>query len=1130
MRKIKAVSTVGVSVGLLAALLAVLAPGGAGALSTVPTSKVIILLKNQERSLPATRSDLALRRSALARTQSPLSAQLTASGALDIYRYTLINAISATVSPAEEATLRSNPAVREVIADQVIATAPTAATSATAPSTSTSLSRSAALARGSAAERSYSQAAANAACSHGGATQLNPEALSLIKANNGAPGQLTAAGLGITGAGVRVGFIADGLDINNPDFIRPNGSHVFFDYKDFSGEGTAVPEGGEEAFGDASSIAAQGDVVYNVAGFGPHAVANCSIRIEGVAPGASLTGLDIFGAEDAGYNTSFLEAIDYAVVVDHVNVLNESLGNNFYPDDSASLDVIKAANDAAVGAGVTVVTSSGDAGVTSTIGTPATDPKVISAGATTSYRTDLEDGYGGSQFPGVTGYLDNNISSFSSSGYEQNGHTLDVVAPGEINFIPCSTDTAQYGDCTNFYGNASPIIQFGGTSESAPLTAGVAALVIQAYNKTHGTNPSPAVVKQIITSTATNIGAPADQQGAGLVNAYKAVLAAESYKAAGVGETLLNSASQLNVVAQPGTAKTLSDTITNNGADPQKISISSRKLGAFTSIASQTVTLSDTTSPETTDYEGYPSNYQKVTFRVPAGKSRLSASIAFQNSNTSLDARVRLTLVNPSGDLASYSVPQGDGNYGNVQVTNPKAGLWTGYIWSRTAAYGGSNGPVLFGAAVASYEGWGSISPSSVTLAPGKSAKVTLHVTTPTVPGDSDGQIVLSSNHSPQSTSIPVTLRSLIPSGSRSFTQTLSGGNGRSVITGQTFYYQLPVKAKTKELNAAIQLFDDPDNPFSAFLVTPSGEAVAYASNEFSSETEFNSELGAQLHVWHPASGMWTLIVAFIPAVSGSQLAEPFTVSTSDTPVAFSSKRLPDSTKVELTRGKQVTYWVKVTNNGSTPEQYFTDARLGGIKAMHLVSVTAPGTTVPLNFTENVPVYLVPTDTTGLKDTASTTGSTPIQFDSASPGGDPDFGSPYGSSVSASFSAAVVSQGEWDIAPTVADHFKLTGAESENVTTTMVADSAPFDPWVSSPTGDLWQFAVNPNAINSLSPTVVGPGRSAMIPVTFKPEGRVGLVVRGTLYLDDYNNILFGAFDEPNANQLAALSYTYKVK
>src|SRR6202035_4751579 len=133
--------------------------------------------------------------------------------------------------------------------------------------------------------------------------------------------------LGLDGSGVTVGFIADGLDINNQDFIRANGQPVFVDYKDFSGEGTSVPTGGEEAFGDASSIAAQGLHTYDVSGYGPHAVTTpCDIRVEGVAPGASLVGLDIFGAEDAGYNSAFLQAIDYAVSVDHVNVLNESLG------------------------------------------------------------------------------------------------------------------------------------------------------------------------------------------------------------------------------------------------------------------------------------------------------------------------------------------------------------------------------------------------------------------------------------------------------------------------------------------------------------------------------------------------------------------------------------------------------------------------------------------------------------------------------------------------------------------------------------------------------------------------------------------------------------------------------------
>ncbi len=1111
----------------------------AGAQSQRPNRRVIVVMRNQVSALPATRRNLASRRAAVARVQAPVTAGLAASGAKNVHKFTVLNAVSATVSGAEESKLRSNPAVAKVVPDQAIHLAPL-------------VTPTAAGAAGTAGAAARAGGTRADACPAAGQVQLNPEALQTMHVDSDNPLAKTARKLGIDGSGVKVGVIADGLDINNPDFIRPNGDHVFTDYKDFTGAGTNAPTGGEEAFGDAASIASQGTQVYDASGYGPNGVtAPCKIRIEGVAPGASLVALIAADEDGVDYNSTFLQAIDYAVTVDHVNVLNESLGVNPYPDDEAALDLVKAADEAATAAGTTVTVSSGDAGVTNTIGSPASDPKVISAAATTTYRSFMQTGYGGAQFPGVTGYLSNDISSLSSSGFNQSGRTVDVVAPGELNWSLCSTDVDIYQACFSYGGNPTPIVAFGGTSESAPLTAGVAALVYQAYAKTHGTFPSPAVTKQIMTSTAQDINAPGDQQGAGLLDAYQAVKAAESYRApastpAGSGATLVKSKTQLNAIDQPGTAEQLTERVTNEGAKTQTVAVSSRKLGPYTEIAGGKVTLSDTNSPHTTDYAGVASNYEPVTFKVPAGQDRLSVSLAFQNaSTTNLNARVRLTLVDPKGRLAAYSLPQGNGNYGNVQITDPKAGKWTGFIWSRQTAGGGTNGPVLYSADVAQYVPFGRVSPSTLTLAAGQSAPVTLRVSTPARPGDAAGSLVFTSDKGPgfgRQTTTAVTLRSLIPNTPTSFRQTLTGGNGRGDSSGQEFYYQFDVPAGKPELNASITLADNPNNPFTVFLVNPSGEAVGQGANELPSSTApgYTNQLGAQVHALSPAPGKWTLIVAFVPQVSGTAISEPFTVSTSESGVPASAQGLPNSTGTRLAAGKPQTYQVRVTNTSSAPTAYFVDPRLSSNATLNLVSLNNATIPIPLTGESVLPLFLVPTHTTTINPAGQTDGPTPMMFDAQAPAGDPDIGSNAGNSPTAAFSANPIAPGAWSIAPDVVGPFGPDGVPNENVTTSMTVTSNAFDSDVSSSTGDMWQGSVDPSALTGLSPVVIGPGQTGTISVTITPSGAAGSQKNGTLYIDAEDLFQFQVNANvinlstgnplPNGSEVAAIPYSYTVR
>jgi hypothetical protein len=1114
----------------LFALVQVLSASASAASHPQRAQSVIVVFKNQDRAQPATRSGLDARRRTIAGIQGPVLHQLATANAREVHSYTTLNAVSATVSPAQLSSLRSDPAVAEVVPNGVVhLTPPTTGAAGSASSTGTT--------------------PLPGACAPAGKVQLEPEALKTMSVDSDNPHAKTARSLGITGSGVTVGWIADSLDPNNPDFIRPDGQHVFVDFKDFSGFGTSAPTSGAEAFGDASAIAAQGREVYDVSNFSALPLNRpCNIRIEGVAPGANLVGLVAFGASDVAPDSSILEAIDYAITTAHVNVLNESFGINNYPDDGGALDLIAQANDQAVAAGITVVESSGDAGPTNTTGEAATDPNVISAGASTDNQNYIQDGFGGTRFPEVKGWSNDETSSLSSSGFDQRGRTIDVVAPGESDWALCSTNQDEFGGCASLTGAPSPVQSFGGTSQSSPMTAGVAALVIQAYEKTHGgTPPTPAQVKQLIVSNTDDIGAPADQQGSGRVDAYKAVLAAENdNQPAGGGSAqgrnvgvVTTSPTQLNAIDQPGTAENLTDTVTNESDSTQHLTFAGRTLGAYRSLFTTQFTLSDS-DPQTPDYGGVPINYQRLTFRVPAGENRLDASAAFHSATptASLNARVRITLIDPNGTYVGDSRPQGLGNFGDLQITNPAAGTWTAYVYSRDADDGGYIGPVVFGVSAAKYTSFGNVTPSGATLAPGQAVAVQVKTSTPAQPGDASGAIVVRSARggSTTSTTVPVTLRSLIPSGSQTFSGTVTGGNGRAPISGQEFFYQLDVPAGQPELNATITV-QDPGNQFGAYLIDPQGEAVAYATNMAPGATLSSppdNQVGAQLHTLNPAPGRWRLAVVFAPVVSGNSLSSPFQVSVNQQAVPVSGGGLPNDASTQLTAGQPQTYDVTVQNTGTAPEMFFPDARLPGSAPFALGPVSGASDNLPEN--DNIPVYLVPTNSTQFQASATTTGSTPLLFESQPAGGDPDLASTVGPTASLSFADNPIATGEWDVLPIEYGTFGATGPAPETADTSASVVTSPFDSTVSSPTGDLEADSANPaTSLASFAPITIAPGQTGTIPVTITPSGASGTTVTGTLYLDDTAYFEFGSIQDalvnyPQADEVAALPYQYTIK
>ena len=195
-------------------------------------SDVIVIIRDQVADVPPVRRAMGARASALVTSQRSLISELQQGRSRKVRSFSTINAFATSMSAAEAAHLATHPEVMAVVPDL-----PIRAKRPHSPNAAASNSIPAAIA-------AATPSAASSLCN-----TLEPEALQVTNTAFADPKTpqaqevLDGNGVPVTGKGVKVAYIADGLDPTVAGFVRPDGSSVFIDYQDFTGDPAGTPAG-----------------------------------------------------------------------------------------------------------------------------------------------------------------------------------------------------------------------------------------------------------------------------------------------------------------------------------------------------------------------------------------------------------------------------------------------------------------------------------------------------------------------------------------------------------------------------------------------------------------------------------------------------------------------------------------------------------------------------------------------------------------------------------------------------------------------------------------------------------------------------------------------------------------------
>jgi hypothetical protein len=555
----------------------------------------------------------------------------------------------------------------------------------------------------------------------------------------------------------------------------------------------------------------------------------------------------------------------------HADVISESFGGG---------PLLTQANDAAVDAGVTVVQSSGDSGNLGTFTDNSIDPKVIAAAATDAFRlVAMNDGY--------PSYVSNQMAALSSGGTATTDKVVNLSAPGWYGTEAACAENS--GGCPANY----PTEAMRGTSESAPLIAAAAADVIQAYRDTHnGTSPTPEVVQELLTSTATDLDSPADVQGDGLLDVYRAVKAAQqmpgSTETQGPGDApaLVVSPLQLDLTGRGGSVSDQSVDVYNTSDSPTTVAGTYRAAGPERQIGSVVQENITAPSPSAPLPPQGATAAPQVQFTVPAGLDLLDADMRWPDPTNANILQVQ--LFNPQGALVqeSYDDPGGGHTAGtttespdiqHVIVSDPQPGQWTAkFLWAGLdvdlsappATPGAYRGPMFFKVSGQNYTSARAFPPVMI---PGHaSVSVPLRVKMPAQPGDHPESVQLTAGNGAV-TSLPVARRTLIPPNGGAFSSLVTGNVGRGI--GQQNVVEINVPAGRQYLDVKLHTQDaSPDNGYTFSLVDPTGTTIDSASTPQSINGK--QVATAELYANHPASGPWQIHIRLNLTTSGKEFTQ----------------------------------------------------------------------------------------------------------------------------------------------------------------------------------------------------------------------------------------------------------------